>query len=183
MRKNYVLLASAFAIFSGTVFVAACGDDGENEASTSACASCPYDYARFESDGTVSFASDVEPVLKRSCAFDACHSANRPKAGLNLGPKGVDWTDDDRTRVLASIVGVMGFTTQQMELIKPFEPENSFLMHKMDGCVGSLEQLTDCKAESTVHACGDTMPAGNDPLDCDERDLFRRWIKQGAKNN
>ena len=128
------------------------------------------------------FSSDIERIMKRSCVFDACHGGTRPAAKLDWSPKDRDWTDAEREAVLAGIVGVKGVTTHEMDLVAPFLPETSFLMHKMDGCAATLD-LPDCDADSTVHACGDSMPAGGSPLGCDERDLFRRWIKQGAKNN
>jgi hypothetical protein len=55
-------------------------------------------------------------------------------------------------------------------------------MHKVDGC---LDGLAGCMAQSTEtitgHPCGDPMPRQSNLLPASERDIIRRWIKQGAQ--
>jgi hypothetical protein len=67
----------------------------------------------------------------------------------------------------------------------PGDPANSFLMRKVDGCFEGLE--ASCTVQSTEsesgHPCGDRMPHSSKTLCEDERDMIRRWIAQGAKNN
>ena len=65
-----------------------------------------------------------------------------------------------------------------MNLISPKDPEHSFFMYKLDGLACS--KLT-CASDKS---CLSLMPFGNtDPMPAAQRDVFRRWIAQGAKND
>ena len=77
-------------------------------------------------------------------------------------------------------VGVASVENPDMKLVDPGHPEASFLMFKLDGV--ECDALT-C-AKQTKNACKDLMPLGNTkPMDADKREIVRRWIKQGAKND
>jgi len=57
-------------------------------------------------------------------------------------------------------------------------------MHKLDGDQCTLNELKACVATKTQYTdCGQQMPYSSPPLDEPTRDIFRRWIAQGAKNN
>ena len=75
-------------------------------------------------------------------------------------------------------------TAPAMNLITAGDPSQSFLMHKMDDTHN--DQNLTCTAQPGAESgdpCGDTMPQGSPLLDACERDLFRRWIAQGAADN
>jgi hypothetical protein len=172
---------------------------------------CPYDYSTFDSTEPVSFEKDVFPLLRRSCGISTvCHGAgaNQGAAGLYLGPKKSD-TDTVvdaafRQAIVDSLVGVTSLTVpgtssdagaagaagassanDGAKLIVAGDPANSFFMLKLDGCESSMGlQCVKIKSNKTdpLIPCGESMPDGN--LLCDsERDIFRRWIAQGAQNN
>jgi hypothetical protein len=156
------------------------GDGGNGGGGASAC----FDYASF--DGTkppVSFKDEVLPIMQRSCGVSSsCHgdstapNENRPYLGPN---KSTTATDMDISIILGGIVDVGSFYEESMSIVKPNDPENSFLMHKLDDTLG-CDKLT-CAADK---ACGGIMPQGaEEPIDIAERDLVRRWIAQGAANN
>jgi hypothetical protein len=69
-----------------------------------------------------------------------------------------------------------------MNFVKAGDPENSFLMLKLDGD----QCLHD--SQCVKGTCGGVMPLDNakpfdNQLPVSERDTFRRWISQGAKQN
>ncbi len=156
------------------------GGGGSGGGSANAC----YDYSKF--DGTTpeaSFKSDVLPILQRSCGVSmGCHGdPNAPdEKRPYLGPKqSVTATDMDIAIIRGGLIDVPSFWEPGMSLVKPSDPENSFLMHKMDFTL-ECSDLACADAKD----CGTVMPQGNDkPLDIAERDTIRRWIAQGALDN
>lgn len=143
-----------------------------------------YDYSGF--DGTmpaVSFKTDVLPIFQRSCGVSSsCHgdpnmpNENRPYLGPN---KSTTATADDIQILLAGIVDVTSFYEPKMSIVATGDPANSFLMYKLDD---TLE--CDTLQCSSSKDCGGIMPQGAEvPLELEERDLVRRWIAQGAKND
>jgi hypothetical protein len=171
------------AAFAGTLFSSTgCGNSGGGGAGGGG-AVC-FDYSSF--DGTkpaVSFKGDVLPILQRSCGVStSCHgdssapNEDRPFLGPNMSTTA---TADDIAIILGGIVDVDSYLEADMKVVKPSDPEHSFIMHKLDDTL-ECDVLT-CTAKKE---CGGIMPQGADkPLDLAERDLVRRWIAQGAANN
>ncbi|HEY3816609.1 MAG TPA: hypothetical protein VGL81_05535 [Polyangiaceae bacterium] len=133
---------------------------------------------------TVSFAMDIVPIFQPSCAIagSTCHGTPdvattqaRPYLGNFDG-------GTDASEVVQGLVSVLSNEDPTMNTVAPGDPVNSFLMHKLDGdqctlanaCASSKTQYTDC---------GQQMPYSSPPLDEATRDIVRRWIAQGAKNN
>jgi hypothetical protein len=143
-----------------------------------------FDYSTFDGTmPTVSFKADVLPIFQRSCGISlSCHgdssvpNENRPYLGPNQNTVA---TAEDIIEILGGIVDVSSFFEPGMKIVTPGDPAHSFLMHKLDD---TLKCTTlECTA---LKECGGFMPQGaNDPLDQSERDLVRRWIAQGAKND
>lgn len=156
------------------------GTGGAGGTPDSAC----FDYSSF--DGTtpeVTFQADVLPFFQQSCGVsNSCHgdinqpNENRPYLGPN---KSETATTEQIDAIFAAIVDVGSFYEPGMMLVKSGDPENSFLMHKLDGTL-------ECSALQCAESkdCGTLMPQGvSDPVDQATRDKVRRWIAQGAKNN
>lgn len=119
----------------------------------------------------VAFAKDVLPIFTRSCAFTSCHgSATGSSNGVFLG-------GTDPTRVHQAIVDVRSGKLPTMPFVKPNDPRESFLLRKVDGSHCVLD------AQCTEANCGVSMPRNDDTLPIEERDVIRRWIAQGAKND
>ncbi len=182
-----------FAAASGAAFsTAGCGGSsggsggggGGTGGSTENPETVCFDYSKFDgATPAVSFKTDVLPVFQRSCGLStACHGdssmpfQDRPYFGPN---KMVTATADDITKILAGSVGVQSALEPGMMIVKAGDPENSFLMYKLDGQVQcSKLSCADSKG------CGTLMPQGStDPLAENERDAIRRWVAQGAANN
>jgi hypothetical protein len=71
-----------------------------------------------------------------------------------------------------------------MNLVAAADPAQSFMMLKMDGCQDAAGlSCTPQPGAVGTNACGDSMPQSSPILSRDERDLFRRWIAQGAQSN
>jgi hypothetical protein len=118
----------------------------------------------------VSFSRDVMPVFKQSCAFSTCHgSTTGPANGVFLG--------DDAARVHKALVGARSGELATMNFVTASDPRQSYLMRKMDASQCALD------AQCTGGSCQGSMPKNEDPLPVDKRDIVRRWIAQGAKND
>jgi len=179
-------------------------DQKKDEPSCASSTTCPFDYASFDSSPPVSFETDVFPLMRRSCGISTvCHGAGvkQGAAGLYLGPPKKDTTTVIDAAFRQSIIdGLVGVTSQTVpdtsdagaagasgtggaKLIVAGDPSQSFFMTKLDGCQNAANlTCVKIKSNKTDFVCGDSMPDGN--LLCDsERDLFRRWIAQGAQNN
>ena len=167
----------AFSALFGTVALVAlaalAGCSPSSGSGSSSGSSC-VDYAPpagFDAKTpSVSFANDVMPIFGQSCAFSTCHgSSTGPANGVFLGK--------DPARVYAAIVGVRGDELQSMPFVTAGDPRQSYLMRKMDGSQCALDAMC------TGGSCQGSMPKNEDSLDLATRDIVRRWIAQGAKND
>jgi hypothetical protein len=124
---------------------------------------------------TVSFKNDVLPVFQQSCAFMTCHgSMSAANMGVYLGEP-----NKGATMTATVISGLMkpSLLLATMAYVTPGNPGQSFLMRKMDGDQCSLDM------KCTSGSCGASMPQGDAVLPAASRDIVRRWIAQGAKDN
>jgi len=118
--------------------------------------------------------SDVQAVIERACAFSSCHGGSGGAGSVYLPKNSVDpatppkwWTN---------LVGQRSAEYTKMNLVQPGDPTNSWLIQKLEGAQCGFDSA--CVGGS----CGESMPRSNDLLSVDERDLFIRWIRQGAKS-
>ncbi|MGZ3455087.1 MAG: hypothetical protein ACXVEF_36120 [Polyangiales bacterium] len=117
--------------------------------------------------GPVVTKAEIDDIFKLSCSFSSCHGSKPGKGNLYIpGPPGNWYTN---------VVDVPSTTLPTMKRIVPYDPQNSFLVHKLtDGLCALTAQCVDKN-------CGDRMPQANDPLDPVDRDKIIEWIRQGAK--
>jgi hypothetical protein len=125
---------------------------------------------------SVSFKTDVMPILVQSCAFSSCHGASSGgNNGVRLGSKTAPNDPANApSAIRANIVGVKGPELTTMNFVTPSDPSQSYLMHKLDGDHCKLD------AQCRDRSCGTAMPQGGDLLPVATRDTVRRWIAQGA---
>ena len=171
--------ASALALFSlvalGAASAGCPAETGNGSTSSSGTSGSTCDYsppAGFDAlSPAVTFSADVLPIFGRSCAFSTCHgSTTGPANGVFLGGK-------DSAKIIAAIVNVKGDELPTMPFVTPGNPRESYLMRKMDGSQCALD------AQCAGGSCESSMPKGDVPLDIATRDIVRRWIAQGAKND
>jgi hypothetical protein len=93
-------------------------------------------------------------VFTPSCALSFCHGASM-QAGLHL-EAGFSY---------ASIVGVPSLEDPTRFRVEPFDPDNSFLI---------------CKLENCPSIVGQQMPLVGGPLPQSTIDVIRDWISLGA---
>ena len=103
------------------------------------------------------FTAIQNTIFTPTCAVSGCHTGANPPDGLNLSA-GLAYTD---------IVGVASVQMSTLSLIAPGDPNNSYLVRKIEG--------------SGIVA--NRMPLGGDPLSQAQIDLVRQWVSEGAANN
>ena len=162
-----VVLAALGAVIAGCPADVAA--DSGTDSGTPGCDYAPP--AGFDAlSPAVSFSKDVMPIFSQSCAFSTCHGSTTGSSnGVFLGR--------DPAKVIASVVNVKGDELTTMPFVTPGNPRESYLMRKMDGSQCALN------AQCAGGSCQDAMPKGDQPLDVARRDVVRRWIAQGAKND
>ncbi len=106
------------------------------------------------------FAADVQPIFTANCALSNCHAGSNPVEGMNLGDG----------QAYANIVNVQSNESALLR-VKPGEPDESYLVHKIQGTQGS------------VGGSGGQMPFGGPALTQTQINLIREWITNGAQNN
>lgn len=99
--------------------------------------------------------SDVQSVLTSNCAIAGCHIGTSSAHQLDLS----EWA------AYALIVNVPSLENPDLMRVKPFDPENSYLMRKVEG-----NNIT-----------GERMPLGGPYLSQTEISLIRQWIWNGAQ--
>jgi hypothetical protein len=111
------------------------------------------------SSGSVSFKTDVEPILDAGCTANGCHTGARAKEALTL----------DAGKAYGELVDVA--TNQcsgQRKLVVPGSPSTSYLMQKL----------------LNVDICSGTqMPKANTTIPAKDLDTISSWICSGAPNN
>jgi len=157
---------------------------GTGDSPTSSCPT--FDYAGYAPTDDPSFQHDIRPILTLSCAQLSCHGsygafpANEPRQRpLDLGPPANEPAPDAATvqRIHDDLI-MPSVTAPAMAIVKPGDPAESFLMHKVDG--DQLCSAIDCPKEG----CGKRMPnVDGFELDAASANQIRAWIKQGAKSN
>ena len=104
------------------------------------------------------FTAVQQQIFSQSCAFSGCHGGSSPAEGLDLR----------QGAAYAEIVNVRSNQRSSLDLIEPFEPEDSYLYLK----------VTD---DSSIS--GSSMPRGGPALSDALIDLLRDWIERGAPND
>lgn len=154
MRHRLVLL-----------LLVACSSSEKESAAPRQCLSAP---AAIETAmPEVSFKATIAPLVQQNCALPACHGD--PKSSLGI------YLPGDAPGIYGALKKP-AVSNLKLDFVKPGAPNESFLMHKVDGTQCGLDK--DCVKDT----CGNVMPP-DAPLPVSDRDAIRRWIAQGAKDN
>ncbi len=90
-----------------------------------------------------------------SCAVSGCHAGSMPAAGMNLSAG----------QAFSNIVGVPSFGNPMLDRVEPGDPDNSFLVQRIEGT--ALPR----------------MPLGQPALPNQQIQNIRNWILDGAQDN
>lgn len=107
----------------------------------------------------VSYASQVQPIWAAKCISNACHDNTMPQERLNL----------TASVSRAAMVGVASQQCPSTKLVNAGNPDQSYLMFKLQG--------------SGPCMTGSRMPKGASALTAGQLQLVRDWIVNGAPNN
>ena len=191
--QTFALLAacaSTLACSSSSSGGNGCDTGGANGGTCTAGQTTPYKSCADLTTPTVSFKSDIQPIFNMSCAIAGSTCHGDPSLQKMESTTGQVWLGlpadagaPDTSAVLMGIVGVKSPENPQMDIVAAGDPDNSYMMHKLD--------YDECQYASTCNAtsnqlfvnCGLGMPYNSGILDAPTRDTIRRWIKQGAKDN
>jgi Ca2+-binding RTX toxin-like protein len=101
----------------------------------------------------VDYATQIQPIFTGNC--QSCHSGASAPQGLRL----------DANNSFANLVNVNSRQVPSLKRVKPSDPDNSYLVHKIEGTA----------------AVGVRMPAGRPPLSSTDISRIRQWISEGAE--
>jgi mono/diheme cytochrome c family protein len=100
----------------------------------------------------VVYTTQIQPIFTANCV--ACHIGAGAPRGLKL----------DALNSYANLVNVNSSEVPTLKRVKPSDPDNSYLVHKIEGT-------------ATV---GGRMPPSGAPLSTSQISLIRQWIIAGA---
>lgn len=144
-----------YLFMAGCAFISACAPgSGEGLDSNG----FPITADTVEIPLSASFAAIQANIFTPSCAISGCHTGPAPKEDLRL----------DKDFSYAEIVYQPSNKKADAFLIIPNDPDNSYLIQKLEGTIGIL---------------GKRMPLNRTPLPVEEIQVIRDWIIEGALNN
>jgi len=111
--------------------------------------------------GTPTLSEDVQPIFTANCAFSGCHGGASPAQGMNLSAG----------QAYQNTVGVPSVELPGMDRIEPGQPDQSYLVNKIQG------------TQASVGGSGQRMPLGLSPLSQDDINTIRAWVEAGASDN
>ncbi len=100
----------------------------------------------------VVYTTQIQPIFTANCV--ECHFGASAPQGLKL----------DATNSYANLVNVTSSEVPSLKRVKPSDPDNSYLVHKIEGTA----------------AVGGRMPLNQLPLSAAQISLIRQWIIAGA---
>jgi len=115
---------------------------------------------------SVSFSMDIQPIFNRSCALVSCHTGAVPAQGQDL-TAGVAY---------GQLVNVSSTEQPKLKRVKPGEPNNSYLVRKIQGGPNISGVLMP-------NGCPGVPAAGAQCLTPDEIMAIVQWITECAPNN
>jgi hypothetical protein len=100
----------------------------------------------------VDYVTQIQPIFTGRCV--SCHSGGGAPRGLRL----------DSQNSFANLVNVNSDEVPSLKRVKPSDPDNSYLVHKVEGTA----------------SVGSRMPLNQSPLSSAQISLIRDWIIAGA---
>ena len=108
--------------------------------------------------GPISFSEVFTTVLSQNCG---CHNGGSHSTGFFM--------NGDENTAYGNLVGVAAFELASMNRIEAGDPDNSYLVNKIQGTAGDVGGSNPSQ-----------MPLGGNPLAQGDIDLVRQWVTDGA---
>ena len=157
MRNSRIFLAS-FGLIS-SLSVLACG--AKDEPAAPACNK--FDYANYSGGATgLTFAKDIEPIVKVRARSPRLATGRMQLAPPSTSPSSARSGTADPMELMknrAAIVGVAALEAPALQYVKAGDPENSWLMKKVEG-VQACTGVACMKIADAPTPCGEAMPMG-----------------------
>jgi hypothetical protein len=116
--------------------------------------------------------AQVVALVARSCVTGYCHAGSIGHAPESEGAA------RSAVQFLRDALDAPARHAPRRRLIVPYEPDQSYLVQKLDG---TFADLPECRAASgTAASCGARMPLGGPAVGGAEIALVRGWIARGA---
>lgn len=164
---RFALVLGLIGLVAGCSPMVAAPDDAVSgdDAATDSQSQNPSDAS---SDAAAPMPAEMQALFDAHCG-GYCHSGGTQEAGALIvareSSRAIDLTVASRQ-------------VPRLRVIAPGDPENSYLMHKIDGTMSSL---AECRADAM--RCGVAMPWHDSTmptLSSNDRALVRAWIAAGA---
>lgn len=166
MSIRFMKTINSSAVLLACIALASCSaGNGENldengqpiviaEVTETAVDETPTDQAQDQTPVVVASAfGEIQSTIFTPICME-CHGVIGGSAGLSLAAPGS----------FANIVGVSSTQVSSLSRISPNDPDNSYLVQKIEG----------------IAAVGGQMPLGGPPLPQESIDLVRQWVTDGA---
>ncbi|HUE30931.1 MAG TPA: hypothetical protein VMR79_08640 [Verrucomicrobiae bacterium] len=115
---------------------------------------------------SVSFSMDIQPIFNRSCALVSCHSGAVPAQAQDL----------TAGAAYRQLVNVASTEQPRLKRVKPGEPNNSYLVRKIEGGPNISGVLMP-------NGCPSSPASGAQCLTADEIAAIVQWVTECAPNN
>jgi hypothetical protein len=149
-------------------------------AGTTGDGGCPkFNYTNYNPTMSPTLRNDIQPIFTISCALaSSCHqngpSGRHPNLGLSLAQLDGGKPSD---MVLTGILTELNKPSAEVagrNIAVSGKPEDSYLMNKIEG-------TQDCSGFTCMgpDKCGIQMPDPQTPLEKNQIELIRAWIKKG----
>jgi hypothetical protein len=156
------------------------GAGGSGAGTTGDSGACPkFDYTNYAPTMSPTLKNDIQPIFTNSCALaSSCHQiggSHHPFLGLSLTQlDGGKPSDAMLQTILSEIKDKPTTQVANRNLVVSGKPEDSYLMNKVEG-------TNDCSGFVCMgpDKCGMQMPAPTTPLEKNQLELIRAWIKKG----
>ena len=171
------IVMRALVALLGAMTIAGCSDGKGTNAAPDAAVCAEFSVDSIAS--TTATRADIDTIFARACSFSTCHGTN-PGSGRLYLPKKAD--GDWYPEVMKSAEHL-----KTMKRVAPGDPNNSFLLIKMDGH-GLCFLAPTCNGDAGAQlvdggSCGESMPQGSDRLPDTDVAKVAAWIRAGAPAN
>ena len=129
--------------------------DGDNDDNAGGDLVSTFTFTTPASVGTLTMLKTQ--IFTPNCALSGCHTGASPAQDMNLSA----------SQIYTNIVNVSSAEVPSLMRVTPGDPDNSYLIHKVEGTA----------------SVGARMPLGQAALTSAEIDMIRQWILDGAQDN